>query len=97
MLFDSDVWPTVYEGVEDFKKVAQAAKRSLIHLAIRWVLHQKNITSVLVGARNGQQAISNVEALKGDISDDIFNALTAISNRLMQQIPDEGNPYGHHP
>ena len=97
VLFDPDVWPTIYAGVETFKKVAENANRSLIHLAIRWVIHQKNVTSVLVGARNAKQVISNVEALNGEIPEQVFNELTAISIRLMEQIPDEGNPYGHHP
>lgn len=97
ILFKEGLWPTIHEGVEDFKGVAHRAGRSLIHLAVRWLLHQRNITSVLVGARNAQQALSNAAALEGEISEQVFDDLTAISDRLMRLIPDEGNPYGHHP
>jgi aryl-alcohol dehydrogenase-like predicted oxidoreductase len=97
VLFRDDVWPTVHEGVEAFKGVAERAGRSLIHLAIRWVIHQSSVTSVLVGARNTRQAESNAQALDGAIPDSVFDELTAISDGLMQRIPDIGNPYGHHP
>lgn len=97
ILFRQNLWPLVYEGVEAFKQVAARAGRSLVHLAIRWVLHQPGVTSVLVGARNSQQAVSNGAALDGEIPDSVFDALSAISDQLMQHIPDTGNPYAHHP
>jgi aryl-alcohol dehydrogenase-like predicted oxidoreductase len=97
VLFKPHVWSHVYEGVEEFKRVAEHAGRSLIHLAIRWALHQSSMTSVLVGARNARQAASNAQALEGDIPDSVFDELTAISDRVMKHIPDEGNPYAYHP
>lgn len=97
ILFEPDIWPVIYDSVEEFKAVAEKAGRSLIHLAIRWVIHQKGITSVLVGARNAQQSLSNAEALEGDIPESVFDALTVISDRVMQHVPDAGNPYDHHP
>ncbi len=97
VLFRPEVWPKVYEGVEAMKAVASRAGCPLVHLAIRWGLHQAGITSVLVGARSAQQAASNADALDGEIADDVFDELTAISDRLKQQIPNTGNPYAHHP
>jgi aryl-alcohol dehydrogenase-like predicted oxidoreductase len=97
VLFRNHVWPEVYAGVEAFKEVAERAGRSLVHLAIRWLIHQPGVTSVLVGARNSRQAVSNAQALDYEIADSVFDELTAISDRLMRVIPDEGNPYAHHP
>lgn len=97
VLLRKDVWPGVYQGVEAFKAVAERAGRSLTHLALRWLLHQPSLTSVLVGARDARQAASNAQALQGEIPDHVFDALSAISDRVMQHIPDEGNPYAHHP
>ena len=97
VLLRENVWPDVYEGVEAFKDVAERAGCSLVHLAIRWLIHQAGVTSVLVGARNSHQALSNGQALEGAIEDSVFDELTAISDRLMRLIPDEGNPYAHHP
>ncbi len=95
--FDADVWPHVYEAVEQFKQVAQEAKRSLTHLAIRWVLRQPGIHSSVVSARNPQQLAQNVEALNGEIPDAIFERLTAISDQVMKHIPNTGNVYRYYP
>lgn len=93
VLFRPEVWPHVYEAVEACKDVAHRAGRSLVHLAIRWVLHQPHVTTALVGARNAQQSVSNGQALTGEIEDSVFDELSAISSELMQKIPDTGNPY----
>ncbi|MBZ0298346.1 MAG: aldo/keto reductase, partial [Anaerolineae bacterium] len=69
LLFRDDVWPKVYEATEAFKRVAEQAGRPLIHLAVRWLLRQPGVTSVLVGARNAQQAEANAQSLEGMIED----------------------------
>jgi myo-inositol catabolism protein IolS len=96
-LFRDSVWPNVYEATKQFKTIARRAGRSLAHLAIRWLLQRPGVTSVLVSAKNAEQALSNIQALDGDIPNDVFDELTAISDRAMQHIPDEGNPFGYHP
>lgn len=97
LLFREDVWPRLHDIVEDMKAVADRAGRPVSHLAIRWLLHQQSVTSVLVSAKNRAQALSNIEALNGDIPASVFDELTTISERAMQHIPDEGNPFGYHP
>src|SRR5258708_30048152 len=95
--FDDAVWPHVYEAVEQFKQVAEKCNRSLVHLAIRWVLHQPDINSAVVSARNPQQLTENVEALYGEIPDSVFERLTAISDQAMTHIPNTGNVYRYYP
>ena len=97
LLFREDVWPQVYDAAEQFKAIAQKAQRPLSHLALRWLLAQPGVTSVLVSAKNAQQALANAQALEGEIADDVFGELTAISNQAMKHIADEGNPFGYHP
>jgi aryl-alcohol dehydrogenase-like predicted oxidoreductase len=97
LLFREDVWGAVYEIVESMKAVAEQSGRSLLHLALRWLLRQQGVTSVLVSARNPQQAAYNAAALEGEIDESVFAALTEISQQTLHAIPDEGNPYGYHP
>jgi myo-inositol catabolism protein IolS len=97
VLLKPPVWPLVYQGIETLKAIAVRAGRPLAHLAIRWLLHQSGVTSVLVGARNAQQSAANAQAMDGDIPDEVFDEMTVISDELMRQIPDTGNPYAHHP
>jgi aryl-alcohol dehydrogenase-like predicted oxidoreductase len=97
LMFRQDVWPHVYEAVEEFKAVAGRAGRPLLHLAIRWLLHKRGVACVLVGARDARQAAYNAQVLEGDVPDSVFDELTAISDRVIPLIPDVGNPYNYYP
>lgn len=96
-LFRDTVWPHVYEAMESFKALAVRTGHPLTHLAIQWLLHQRGVTSVLVGAKNKSQALANIEALQSVIPDDVLQELTVLSDQIRQYIPDEGNPFGYHP
>ena len=97
LLFRDDVWPHIYEAVEQLKALAAEVNRPLVHLAIRWVLHQQGITSVLVGARNARQVEQNVEAMEGEIPDWVFERMTVLSDETLRHIPNLGNVYGYYP
>jgi myo-inositol catabolism protein IolS len=96
-LFKDDVWPEVHDAVETFKHVSAREQVPLSHLALRWLLHQPAITSVLVSAKNKQQVLENRKALNLEITDSVLDELTRLSDRVIQTIPDEGNPFGYHP
>jgi len=51
----------------------------------------------LVSAKNKQQVLANAEALAVEIPDSVLDELTSLSDRVIQAIPDEGNPFGYHP
>jgi myo-inositol catabolism protein IolS len=97
LLFKPDVWPHVHEGVGQLKALALDVGRPLSHLAIRWVLHQPDITLPLVGARNAEQVRQNAEALVGDIPTETFQRMTAISDQVMKHVPNTGNVYLFYP
>lgn len=97
VLFDSAVWPHVYAGVEQLKTLAQAAQRSLNHLAIQWVLQQPGIDTAVVGARTPAQVQDNANALAGDLPAALFAQMTAISDQVIPHIPDTGNQYRYYP
>jgi len=96
-LFRDTVWPHIYEAMEAFKALAAQTGHPLTHLAIQWLLHQRGITSVLVGAKNKAQALANIQALQADIPAEVLDKLTTLSDKVMPFIPDEGNPFGYHP
>jgi aryl-alcohol dehydrogenase-like predicted oxidoreductase len=97
ILFDPEVWPHLYEGVEQLKHLAQEVGRPLAQLAIRWVLHQEGVNSALVGARTAQQVEQNVQAMTGDIPPAIFERMTEISDQVIKNVPDTGNMYRYYP
>ena len=96
-LFKDEVWPQVHDAVETFKQVAAREHLALSNLALRWLLHQPAITSVLVSAKNKQQVLENTKALNLEIADSVLDELTGLSDRVIQSIPDEGNPFGYRP
>ncbi|MBI3921347.1 MAG: aldo/keto reductase [Armatimonadetes bacterium] len=97
VFFEAEVWPHLYEGVEELKKVSTECGRSLTHLAIRWVMSRPGIISVLVGARNGQQFQESVAALEGEIPQRVFDQMTGISDSMMSHVPDVGNIFRYYP
>ncbi len=97
ILFAPEAWPHVYEAVEQFKALAARADRPLTHLAIRWVAARKDITSVLVGARNAKQAEQIAAAMQGEIAPEILDEMTAISDEVAPKIPDVGNIFRWYP
>ncbi len=64
----------------------------LSQLALRWLLRQPAVNSVLVSAKNRAQALANYAALTVDIPDAVLDQLTQLSDQVRQVIPDEGNP-----
>jgi len=97
VLFEKDIWPVVYEGVENLKSVAENSGRSLLELAIRWILSRQGISTVLVGARNSLQVKLNVKSIDGEIDSTVFDELTKVSNRIIKHIPDTGNIFRWYP
>jgi myo-inositol catabolism protein IolS len=96
-LFKPDAWSQVFEGVETFKQLAASENLTLSHLALRWLLHQASITSVLVSSKNKQQVLENQKALTLEIPDRVFDELTALSDHVIQTIPDDRNLFGYQP
>ena len=95
--FDPQVWPHVYEGVEQLKRVAAEAGRPLAHLAIQWVAAQAGVNSILVGARNGKQVEQNSESLTSPAPRDVLARMTEISDEVCGHVPDVGNIFRYYP
>lgn len=97
VMFLPEVWPHVYEGVEELKALSAEAQRPLLDLAIRWVARQAGMTTVLVGVRNTEQVRKNAAAMVGQIDERVFDRMTEISERVMAKIPDTGNIFRFYP
>lgn len=92
--FRADVWPHVYDGVEELKAIAAETGRSLPHLAIRWVLAQPGVSAAIIGGRNARQVDGLTGSLEGAIPAAVFERMTEISDRVMQHIPHADNLFG---
>lgn len=97
VFFAPEVWPHVYEGVEQLKALSAECGRSLTHLAIRWVLAQSFVKTELVGAREDVQLKDNAAALEGDIAPEVFARMTEISEEVQTHLPDTTNIFRFNP
>ncbi|MGF1633530.1 MAG: aldo/keto reductase [Phycisphaerae bacterium] len=97
VLFDENVWPHVFDGVQKMQAVADRIGRSLTELSIRWAISRPFVTSVLVGARDAGQMHQNAQAVRGEIDPAVFDELTAISDETLAAVPDTGNLFRYYP
>lgn len=91
VLFEEDVWPHVCDGVDELRKLAAEADRPMTDLAIQWVAAQPGVTSVLVGARDAEQARRNADAMTGRVDESILARMTPVGDEVMKHVPDAGN------
>ena len=55
----------------------------LSQLALAWVLHQRNVTSVIVGATRPEQVHENAAAADVRLSDEVLAAIDAALKRAV--------------
>jgi aryl-alcohol dehydrogenase-like predicted oxidoreductase len=65
----------VLTAVQSLRPIADGAGITLSQLALAWVLHQRNITAVIVGATRPEQVHENVAAAGVKLSDDVIDAV----------------------
>lgn len=75
------------DAVEALKIIAADAGLSLIELSLRWVLAQRDVTCVNLGASSLDQLENNLEACPGVLSDSLVEACDKIWRDLQGQIP----------
>lgn len=72
----------VHEKVTALNDIARERNQSLAQMALAWVLKDKRVTSVLIGASSVQQITDNVEMLKNlDFTEVELNQIEKILNR----------------
>jgi 1-deoxyxylulose-5-phosphate synthase len=65
----------VLTAVDALRPVADGAGITLSQLALAWVLHQRGVSAVIVGATRPEQVIENVAASDVRLSDDTLRAV----------------------
>lgn len=80
----SKVIKVMREIAESKKIEGQPAK--VAQIALAWLLHQKAVTSVIIGAKRSDQLKENISAAQIHLSDDELTALDEVS-RLPEEYP----------
>jgi L-glyceraldehyde 3-phosphate reductase len=67
------------EKIRSLHQLAESAGMPLHHLALRWVLQQQGVTSVIIGARSVAQLNDNLQALQGPtLANDILTKIDQV-------------------
>ena len=68
-----------YDCIDAMRLIAQAHSVSVAQVALAWLLHQPQVTSVIVGARRPEQLADNLAATNVTLSADELAALDEVS------------------
>jgi aryl-alcohol dehydrogenase-like predicted oxidoreductase len=80
--FTGDVFVSHIRKVKEITKIAQNNGKTTAQLAINWLLHQRGVTTAIVGVKNPDQVEQNTGAVGWDIPGD---DLEIISNVLEER------------
>jgi aryl-alcohol dehydrogenase-like predicted oxidoreductase len=75
-----------YDIIEVMKEIADARGVSVAQIALSWLLHQKHVTSVIIGAKTEAQLVDNIAATKVELSSDDLVRLDEVS-KLKPEYP----------
>ncbi len=75
-----------YDIIDVMKEIGDARGVSVAQIALAWLLHQKHVTSVIIGAKTEAQLADNLAATGVELSSDDLAKLDAIS-KLKPEYP----------
>jgi aryl-alcohol dehydrogenase-like predicted oxidoreductase len=71
--------PRAFDCVDVMRRIAEAKKVSVAQIALAWLLHQKHVTTVIIGAKRVDQLDDNIAATGVKLSDEELAALSEVS------------------
>jgi aryl-alcohol dehydrogenase-like predicted oxidoreductase len=88
-LYQDRYWHQQYfESVESLRKIAQSAGRSMVSLAINWLLHHTASDCIILGASRMEQLAENLATVDdGPLSNDVVAACDEVWRNLRGPLP----------
>jgi aryl-alcohol dehydrogenase-like predicted oxidoreductase len=68
-----------WNAVDAMREIAQARECSVAQVALAWLLHQPQVTSVIVGAKRPEQLADNIKATEVRLGAEDLAKLDAVS------------------
>jgi aryl-alcohol dehydrogenase-like predicted oxidoreductase len=75
-----------YDVIDVLTEIATRKEASVAQIALAWLLHQRRVTSVILGAKRMEQLNDNLGAVEVTLSEDELQALDQVS-RLPTEYP----------
>lgn len=75
-----------FAAIAAVREIAEGLGEAMSDVALAWSLAQEGVTSVIVGARNADQARRNLRAADLTLSQDVVDRLSAATDTLRRQL-----------
>ncbi len=75
-----------FATIERIRAIAKEVQLPIADISLAWLLAQPGVTSVLVGARNAEQARQNILSAQASVSPGIVERLDAASAQLKEKL-----------
>ena len=95
VLFQKDIFPHALEVVKLVEEIAEKYRRTPGQVALRWLLHQDSVTTVIVGARNICQLEDNLGAIGWDLEDEDWKRLNKRGKEVAELLDYSVNMWGY--
>jgi len=81
--------PAYFDAVDELKGIAAAGGRSIVDMALNWVLHHTAADCAIIGASTEDQLAQNLAAMeKGPLPGEVVTACDGVWNRLRGITPN---------
>jgi myo-inositol catabolism protein IolS len=78
-----------FATIAAIRDIARSTGHSMPQLAVAWLLTRVGVTSVIVGARNAREAISNAEIATLSVSPALLERLSSVTAHLKHRLGSE--------
>ena len=75
-----------FETINEIRRICEGMKVSMANAAIAWILKQRGVTSVIVGARNPSQISENMRAIDVEIPNEVMQKMSAVTKELKELL-----------
>ncbi len=71
----------LFNIIDVLEKISNEIEKSIPQIAINWLLQNKSVSNVVIGARNEKQLLSNIASVGWNLSQEHLNQLNEISKQ----------------
>ncbi|SFU18748.1 Predicted oxidoreductase [Algoriphagus locisalis] len=71
----------LYQVIDHLEQISRETGKSIPQIAINWLLQNKTVSNVVIGARNEKQLLANIEAVGWQLSDEHRLLLNEVSEQ----------------
>ena len=75
-----------FDAIDALRRIGEAHNLPMGTLALKWLLAQPAVVSVLVGARNARQAKENIDAVRSDVPKEALQSATEATEALKDSM-----------